>query len=114
MYCKICQEWLSAKHRKKDDDGNKTRSCIKTHTLVPANQLACDKFEIAQTFWCTNSACFLAKEICINSVQTKNECKECRIGLFVLRRSRINGRKTLIKVRRDYGNEKCLVNSSPM
>ena len=99
MYCKICKEWQTTKHHSKDENGNRTRLCVKTKTFVPANQLSCELFETAITIWCSVFACFMSTQVCVASLLKNNhlECKECKIGLFILRKRRINGKKILVK-----------------
>jgi hypothetical protein len=102
MYCQICSEWALAKSRKRDENGNTTRFCSTIKNFVPLNQLSCNKFNLADRFWCSKLQHFVDTKVCINSIQNKNkeECNGCRIGLFNLRRKRLNGHTTLIKIKR--------------
>ena len=102
MYCQICNEWAYAKSRKKDDNGNTTRFCGTIKNFVPLNQLACDNFIVANRFWCSRLYHFIDSTVCLSSLQkqTKEECKDCRVGIFNLRRKRLNGHTALIKIKK--------------
>ena len=100
MKCKYCQTYYDAPDRRLTKTGDKVifseRFCRTAGEYKAGDNKACDRFSLANSFWCNKEDNWLNIQVCINR-QNNGYCSpRCKQGKEILsasRRKTVNGLK---------------------